>query len=976
MQLFQNSKEATARFVAALVLLLLFPVVSLKGDFSDTVLGPSAYPVVLEHNYDSVSDTVVSWTLKPGDIIGQSFVVPADCERLDGFRVKLLRTGLVPPLRYRIGSSWGSGDVSAGEIQPDQVTLFFERWTGKDFRAPAPVKGGQRYYLQLQVSEGAAAGQYEFFGTASAILNHPALNLRHTMISQWGEGTFDPATSENPINLDYGAHTPRYDAGTAVSATGQELSQIDFSFQFSSKKAVRQDRLPLEEEERFAFVQDQLLAPVHSKSLRVPNGPARKADEIEITRNWSLIGPQSAGIVLETALADFVKFMANAMEVPIRAQTHAPLASALGSTSVVIAGTRAELPAFGSDLTRSEAFAVDVSDQRIVVCGFDERGVMRGLHHLEDLMSFRRAPLLQVNRETRAPLYSPRLTTTPFHGGVRQLEMVTDPYTDTFLSRISHLGFNAIFVGIDLHKIGKSKVYPELNENVELHQKRLRDIGQRAEKYGLDTYLVLYYYPPPASFFSRHPETRGTPFKGYGPGGSVLCTSHPEVQKHIEQATADVFRRVPDVHGVVFIVGGEGFIHCYTRAVECPRCARSSAQDVVAELATVISRGARTVRPDAVAALWPYSAGWSREDKTQSKLIDKLPKEITFMTEFGKEGLVTFGGKTIPAYDYPISYLGPSERFVEQARLAKSHGLPLWVKTEHAIALEAVQTPYIPVLHRWAERFRRISQFDNITGFFANWEHYGFTPSIAAEVAKWHTWSPLPDTRTLLGAIATREFGPGTEEPALEAWRLWSEAIAHYPFSGSVAMGPVQKGPAHPLFLDPEYQPRHQGARRFKNDLSWTQPWGVDLVIEQFEKLVNDWQKGVKAWEGVTAAAHPSLRDRARREGGIGQALLSCFRSTLNVARFYKLRDELGQEKDTSRRLELLDALENVARSELENARNVLPVVSADSRLGYANAGSSTGVPRGGIYSPDSIRKKIAQVERLLNEDIPERRSR
>jgi hypothetical protein len=736
-----------------------------------------------------------------------------------------------------------------------------------------------------------------------------------------------------------------------------------------------QDRKP-REEERFAFVQDQLLAPVHSKSMRVRNGQAKKAGEIEIKRNWSLIGPRSAGAVVETALADFAEFMAEAMEVPIRVQAHAPLQSALGRKHVVVAGTRADLPGLGNDLERSESFTLDVSDLRIVVCGFDERGVMRGLHHLEDLMGFRRAPLLQVKRETRAPLYSPRLTTAPFHGGVRQLEMETSPYTDTFLSRISHYGFSAIYIGIDLHKIGKSEVYPELNENAELHQQRLSEIGQRAEKYGLDTYLVLYYYPPPASFFSRHPETRGTPWKGYGPGGSVLCTSHPEVQKHIEQATADIFRKVPEVDGVVFIVGGEGFIHCYTRAMDCPRCSRSSAHDVVADLASVISRGARSARPDAVAALWPYSAGWSREDRNQSLLIEKLPKEVTFMTEFGKEGLVTFGGKTIPAYDYPISYLGPSERFVAQAGLTRSHGLPLWVKTEHAIALEAVQTPYIPVLHRWAERFRRISHFDDITGFFANWEHYGFTPSIAAEVTKWHTWSPLPDTPSLLGEIAAREFGPGTEQPALEAWRLWSEAIAHYPFSGAVAMGPVQKGPAHPLFLDPEYEPRHHGSRRFKNDLSWTQPWGVDLVIEQFEKLVKGWQKGVEAWEGVTAAAHPSLKDRARREGGIGQALLSCFRSTLNVARFYKLREQLEQEEDRARALELLDALENVARSELENAKNVLPIVGADSRLGYANAGSSTGVPRGGIYSPDSIRKKIAQVERLLSDDIPKRRAR
>jgi len=62
----------------------------------------------------------------------------------------------------------------------------------------------------------------------------------------------------------------------------------------------------------------------------------------------------------------------------------------------------------------------------------------------------------------------------------------------------------------------------------------------------------------------------------------------------------------------------------------------------------------------------------------------------------------------------------------------------------------------------------------------------------------------------------------------------------------------------------------------------------------------------------------------------------------------------------------------------LKNAHEALPFVCGDSRLGYANSGKSEliGVPRGGIYSAVSIRKKIAQVQRMIDQDIPEYRRR
>ena len=62
-----------------------------------------------------------------------------------------------------------------------------------------------------------------------------------------------------------------------------------------------------------------------------------------------------------------------------------------------------------------------------------------------------------------------------------------------------------------------------------------------------------------------------------------------------------------------------------------------------------------------------------------------------------------------------------------------------------------------------------------------------------------------------------------------------------------------------------------------------------------------------------------------------------------------------------------------IAEAEKENARINLSYVAKDSRVGYAKAGrnDNEGVAYGGIYSAESIRKKIVKIERMLHEETP-----
>jgi hypothetical protein len=916
--------------------------------------------ILAQHDYDAVTDAVVSWRLGPGESATHSFTLAAGARQIGGFRVKLQRFGSPASIRYRLGSERGADDVASGSLDAGVISPWFEHWYGADFATPHRVRGG-RYHLQLLLP-GDSAGWYEVFGTVSQKVDHPNLVDRFQYTRTWSPTQEADGGFENPANLDYGTKTPRYEAGAAFDSAGVEIGALSFAFQIRGAAAV-----PAPCEERFSFI-EEITGPLYRKSLRDP-AARTEAGEIGIDDRWTLLWRPPVSDMVANRFREFQEFLQIAMSVRIGLKSSERL---LPAHRTFVIGTRRDFPEEARDLPKPESFRLSVKPDAVLLCGYDERGILLGLHYLEASMHLRRAPILKIGEETRIPAHSVRITCAPFYCRA-ELEVPVDPYTDGLLGRIARAGFNAIWLWCDLDAVAHSDVYPELDQGVRERQARLNDLIRRAERHGLDLYMYLANRPLPASFFDKHPGVRGSERNAYG-GDFILCTSVPEARQHLAAAAQDLMQNVPKLRGIVLIVGGEGFFHCYTRENTCPRCSRRTPQDTIAEFSQAILSGVRTRNPDAAVALWPYSASnyWSKDDTTQSKLIEKLPAGVTFMTEFAKEGAISFGNISIPAYDYPISLVGPSERFVQQAKLAKKKGLDFWVKTEHAIALEFVQTPYIPVFFQWAERFERIRQSPQISGVFSNWMHYGFTPSIAADLYFWHIWSQPPDRAELLSLIARRDFGAGAAPHVLLAWRAFSEAIREYPFSGSVAMGVIQKGPAHPLFFSPDYKPRHGSGRQFRNDLRWTQPWGPEFTIRQFSNMEKLWSGGVAELERAAAKAEPETRRNAARELGIARTLLACVRSAIHVARFYSLRDELFATSDKARASVLLDEMSSVAHAEIENAREALPCVCADSRLGYANSGKSEqiGVPRGGIYSAGSIRKKIAQVRLMLDQEI------
>ena len=154
--------------------------------------------------------------------------------------------------------------------------------------------------------------------------------------------------------------------------------------------------------------------------------------------------------------------------------------------------------------------------------------------------------------------------------------------------------------------------------------------AELAREYDLGMYVMLYTkdkFEKNDPIFNTYPDIRGAlTWKEDGP--YTLCTEHPLVRKYLTESIEGLFCCIPDLDGIMIIIGGEGFYHCFMRAygverghTNCDRCEPLGAERVVANLCNELAKAARKVNSQAEIIAWPYSASsvWSA-DLTQKRV--------------------------------------------------------------------------------------------------------------------------------------------------------------------------------------------------------------------------------------------------------------------------------------------------------------------------------------------------------------------
>ncbi len=482
-----------------------------------------------------------------------------------------------------------------------------------------------------------------------------------------------------------------------------------------------------------------------------------------------------------------------------------------------------------------------------------------------------------------------------------------DPYPDALLQEYARLGVNGIWMQGILYQLVEHTLCPEMSRDCDKRIESLRALCRRAARFGIRVYL--YFNEPrslPKSFFEKHPELAG---KNGDETYTTLCTSTPEVQAYLENASYELFRQVPELGGYFTITRSENPTTCYSHDVEpCPNCAPRGAATVVSEVNNLLYRGMRRASDSARAFAWTW--GWKPEWAKDA--ISKLEDGITVMNTSETAIPTNFGGVKGKVIDYSISQVGPGE-------LAKG----LWdtaLKTEHACAAK------VQINNSW-----ELSPVPNLPVFSLNYEHMHKLKAAGVRhlMLSWTLGgSPAPNLFIADRAMQTdaplldliREYYGDAAESILAADEQFCRAFCEFPFDMNVLyFAPLQLGASVPFYhRETGYEASMTGFP-YDDLKKWRRAYPEEIFEEQFARLSAGWKEGLDTLDTIEFAT-----PRVRELQLFARAALSHFASTYNHIRFLRARDR-GDSDAALRALE----------DEYEALFTLAEVRRVDSRIGF-----------------------------------------
>ncbi len=619
------------------------------------------------------------------------------------------------------------------------------------------------------------------------------------------------------------------------------------------------------------------------------------------------------------------------------------------------------------------AYHLVASAGSIAITAADTPGSWAGWMHVEREITNRRRCCIEVINNTFQPTWRVQISQAPFGSNFLVPDLSAKFLSDDAFNMLVHDGCNGMSLYGDWLLYVNSKIFPELNHPDYVNNlAMLKDATERAARYGIS----LYFIPVSPKLLSDHPVFRSHPrargarlARGSRKSEGELhciCSSSEEGLDFIAETWASLFKAVPLLGGLILIVGGESYYHCFMSPdktistdgspvgakTNCVACSKQKPEAVVSKLVGITADSVHRSSPAAVVAAWPYSATrWSAEPY-QIDLINALPDGVSFQSEVDKDQWIhkEGAGYSKLIWDYSVDYTGPSDRIMEQAATCHGRGVPLFVKSETALGLELIHVPYVPCLDRLGEKWVNVRSL-HPSGVLQSWMFFGSFGSRAEELGWWHCWRPGFPTDAILEAIATRDFGKASGHVRV-AWARMSDAIGHLPCIPPYFMGPWFLGPAHPLLpsADADVPDVFKGALYYKQEheasLSCARIGEVEsLVINALPPYPVSWgfiaDDAANAWDvfieelrkaaQLSKEAHGAMGDalacmaelssdqqcHVREEALLVEFMHRTFVSCFNTMAFLMTRDRPPTSHD---RLSTRD-LVKIALDELENAK-------------------------------------------------------
>ncbi len=513
----------------------------------------------------------------------------------------------------------------------------------------------------------------------------------------------------------------------------------------------------------------------------------------------------------------------------------------------------------------------------------------------------------------------------------KALDVDSEEYcSDELLESYSRVGVNGIYIQGVLYLLTEFPFNNELSKGFEKRIANLKKLTERCAKYGIKVYL---YINEPRSmnkaFFEKYPHIKGH----YESDERIcMCTSTKEVQDYIKNAFETICRNAPLIGGFICMAKSENLTNCYSHVhnsglCNCPRCKDRTVGEVIGELFHAIREGVDRVNPD----IKVFDFSWDGDSiDIRLDVIDHLPERV-IVESINESGIpYEIGGVPCKITDYSLNIVGPGERSLTMWKRAKERGLETAAKVQINTTWECSTVPALPVLDKVDYMMSRLRE-EGVNHVQLSWTLGGYPSMNLLYACKY---------------FFENSKIPEISENMKKATKLFSEAFSEFPSGLTEAYyGPQNSGPSTLFYEEPTGYMSTMTCYAYDDLEGWRgarnriHKYPEDVFINQFEKLCTKWKEGLVLIEN----------DENEEIRIMAEAGYSIFRSSLNLSRFIRLRDNGGSNKE----------LYDIVLDERENAVNMLKLMNKNPSIGFEAANHY-------YFSRFGICEKVVNCDYLL----------
>ena len=645
------------------------------------------------------------------------------------------------------------------------------------------------------------------------------------------------------------------------------------------------------------------LLTIHESGIRNFDRKA-KADEFFFADGARIRVEATAPEVIAVAAEDFCDFLSVSMGITATVVTEGK-----GDLTVRLA---AEAGVDLGEFAAYKGFRIETGTDGILITAHDDRGAAQALYYIEDLMSFAHAPVLAYGKTEKRAMYTPQMVHSAYG---------MDEFPDEYLARVAHEGRDAILVFTK--GANQANDFP-LDFN---------DLVRRCARYGID----VYAYSKMRS--KKHP-------------------SEADAEEFYENLYGKLFRECPGLRGVTLVGESVGLPYSshpgtgplMKDGIPTGLSAPGSypCADYV-ELLSLLQKVIYKYKPDADIVFWSYNWGGAPTEERVA-LINSLPEGITLLATFEMGEILEREGVLLRVADYSLCFEGPGHYFRTEAEAAKARGIRMYSMTNSGgRTWDFGCIPYEPMAQAWIRRYEAMKRAHDELDLCGIMEghHYGFYPSIISKLSKHLFMIPTPSAEEMLMTILSAEYGEKDAKTVCDALNDYSESLRYYTPTSTDQYGAFRIGPSQPLnLLQILHIPFDEGASyghsnwvaqyldvHHKRTLTKNSPqaFRTPYEIASLEKMLAYMESGTKKLEAIEAP-----NEKLARLARLGHFITNIVKTAIAAKKMYILRTKLlGAFDDLPMYERMLDEIKTLQLAEKENVLDTLPLVEADSSLGF-----------------------------------------